>query len=91
MSMDDLKDEIHRLQRDVNEVKAIVKKIGLEVPERKVSDEEAERDLIRYVKQVGKSETSSFEVSLGLNIPVEQVERIFDKLEKEGKIKDVEE
>lgn len=90
-SMEDLKNEIETIQKELKEVKNLVRGMRGEIPERKISDAEAEKDSIRYIKQLGKTKVSAFEISVGLNLPVEQVERVFDKLEREGKVRDADE
>lgn len=86
--MADLRNEIEVLRKELIEVKNLVKEMRGDFPQRKISDEEAERDIIKYIKQLGKPKVSAFEISVGLNLPVEQIEKIFDKFEKEGKMRD---
>lgn len=88
MSMEDLRSELAIMHKELEEMRAMMCEMRGDIPHRKLSDEEAEADLIRYVRHVRKSKTSSFEMSIALNLPVEQIERMFQKLEKEGRVGD---
>jgi len=83
--------QIEELQRQVRELKkdqgnAIVYKF------RKVTDGQARKEVIAYLKKIKCKQryVDAFSVSQALKIRADQVDDIFEELEKEGRLKDVE-
>ncbi len=59
---------------------------------KRLNDKSAEKEITSYIikeKRRGTSEVSILDISNGAKLPLEQIDRIMEKFEKEGRIKEV--
>lgn len=84
-----IEEELKELRTEVKRLRKAVEPVELEVIE--VSDETAEkvvREYITLMKKLGKTFIEDSEIEDKLNLPIEQVSRVFNKLLKEGVIRE---
>ncbi len=82
-------DILKNLKKEVDDLKKREKYFEAYIP-KEISDEEARLELISYLKKnkkEGRGRVTVLDITSYLNIPAEQVERILEKLEKEGAVK----